>query len=325
MVPETAHETDLHDKGIWQGPTYYGRSQLKAAPFNNWVVGGYVAVAGLSGATALIAAIADLTQGDAAASTVRRGRYLSLVAPTIGSLLLIWDLHTPKRFYNMFRVVKGTSPMSIGTWMLTAFSGFATGTAALQFLADRGPGWTWARRLARVTQIFAAIPGMGLGTYTAALLSATSTPLWAAAPRAMAARFGASSIIAGAASLSLLEGSGRRRRSLDALTLAALSAELAATMASHRTYVRRGVSGALDGHWGQVEKIAATGLGAVLPAVLQSLSLVVGRGRPGAISDAACLAAIAGSLLMRVSMMEAGDESARRPDVSFRFSQPENL
>ena len=26
----------------WQGPTYYGRSQLKPAPFENWVVGGYV-------------------------------------------------------------------------------------------------------------------------------------------------------------------------------------------------------------------------------------------------------------------------------------------
>ena len=325
QVPATVHQTDLHDKGSWRGPTYYGRSQLKAAPFNNWVVGGYVAIAGLSGTAAMIAAIADMTEGRAAAPTVRRGRYLSLAAPTIGSLLLIWDLHTPKRFYNMFRVAKGTSPMSIGTWILTAFSSFAMGTAALQLIADRRPGWTWPGRLARLTQIPAAISGAGLGTYTAALLAATSTPLWAAAPRAMAARFGASSVVAGAASLSLLEGSGRRRRSLDALTLAALSAELAATIASHQTYVRRGVSGALDGRWGQVEKLAATGLGAMLPAVLQSLSLAVGRGRPGTMSDAACLAAIAGSLLLRVSMMEAGDVSASRPDISFRFSQPENL
>jgi protein NrfD len=325
QIPATVHDTDLHDKSSWQGPTYYGRSQLKAAPFNNWVVGGYVAIAGLSGAAALIAAIADVTEGNAAAPTVRRGRYLSLAAPTIGSLLLIWDLHTPKRFYNMFRIAKRTSPMSIGTWILTAFSTFAMGTAALQALGDHRPGWTWARRLARVTQVPAAISGAGLGTYTAALLSATSTPLWAAAPRWMAARFGSSSIVAGASALSLLEGSGRRRRSLDALVLAALSTELAATIGSHRTYVRRGVEGALEGHWGQVEKIAATGLGAVMPAVLQSLSLAVGRGRPGTMSDAACLAAIAGSLLLRVSMMEAGNVSASRPDISFRFSQPENL
>ena len=37
------------------------------------------------------------------------------------------------------------------------------------------------------------------------------------------------------------------------------------------------------------------------------------------------LSVVAGSLLLRVSMMAAGDESARRPEVSFRFSQPENL
>ncbi len=325
LVPAQAHEVDLHDKREWAGPTYYGRSQLKAAPFNNWVVGGYVALAGLSGTSALIAAVADMAEGRAAEATVRHGRYLSLAAPTIGSLLLIWDLHTPKRFYNMFRVAKGTSPMSIGTWILTVFSGFAMATAALQLLADRAPRFTWARRLARGTQIPAAIAGAGLGTYTAALLSATSTPLWAAAPRAMAARFGSSSVAAGAAALSLLEGSGRRRRSLDALTLAALSAELAATVASHKTYVQRGVDGALEGHWGQVEKVGATGLGAVLPAVLQSVSLVLGKGRPGTMSDLACLASIAGSLLTRVSMMEAGDVSASRPEISFRFSQPENL
>ena len=33
----------------WSGPTYYGRPQLKSAPFNNWIVGGYIFLAGLSG------------------------------------------------------------------------------------------------------------------------------------------------------------------------------------------------------------------------------------------------------------------------------------
>ena len=321
----TAGDTDLHDRSAWQGPTYYGRSQLKPAPFNSWVVGGYVALAGMSGTAALIAAVADAVQGRDAAATVRRGRYLSLLAPVIGSGLLIWDLHTPKRFYNMFRVAKGTSPMSIGTWILTAFSGFAFATAGLQFLSDRFAGFGWARRLARGTQVPAAMAGAGLGTYTSALLAATSTPLWAAAPRLMATRFASSSVMAGAAALSLGEHSGRRRRSLDALSLAALTVELAGTLASHTVYTKRGVAASLDGRWGQVEKIGATGFGTILPIGLQALSLATGRGRPGTVSDVACLATIAGSLLLRVSMMAAGDESARRPEVSFRFSQPENL
>ena len=322
VPPSTTHDVDLHDRSKWQGPTYYGRAQLKAAPFNKWVVGGYVALAALSGGSALVAAIADLTQGRAAAATVRRGRYLSLLAPTLGSVLLIWDLHTPKRFYNMFRVAKGTSPMSIGTWILTVFSGFAMATAAMQFMADR---FGWRSGLARVTQVPAAMAGAGLGTYTAALLSATSTPLWAASPRLMAMRFASSSVAAGAAALSLGEGSARRRRSLDALTLAALAAELTATSASHGVYAKRGVEAALEGRWGQIEKVGVNGLGALLPLGLQAVSLATGRGRPGTMSDIACLASIAGGFLLRVSVMEAGDVSASRPDISFRFSQPENL
>ncbi len=325
IPPRSTQDVDLHDRSKWQGPTYYGRAQLKAAPFNAWVVGGYVALAGLSGTAALIAAVADTVEGPAAAKLVRRGRYLSLLGPVIGSVLLIWDLHSPKRFYNMFRVAKGTSPMSIGTWILTAFSGFAFGTAALQFLFDRFPRMRWARRLARGTQVPAAMAGAGLGTYTAALLSATSTPLWAAAPRLMAARFASSSVMAGASALSLGEGSGRRRRKLDTLALAALAVELAGTLASHKAYAQRGVDAALEGRWGQVERIGATGFGTMLPIGLQTLSLVAGRGRPGTMSDMACLAAIAGSFLLRVSMMEAGNVSALRPDISFRFSQPENL
>ena len=322
VPPRTTHDVNLHDASAWKGPTYYGRSQLKAAPFNKWVVGGYVALAALSGGSALIAAVADLTQGRAAGHTVRRGRYLSLLAPTLGSVLLIWDLHTPKRFYNMFRVAKGTSPMSIGTWILTVFSLFAIPTAALQFMADR---FGWRHGLARATQVPAALAGAGLGTYTAALLSATSTPLWAAAPRLMAARFASSSVAAGAAVLSLGELSARRRRSLDALALAALAAELTATSLSHRVYAKRGVDAALEGRWGQIEKFGVNGMGALLPLALQAVSLATGRGRPGTMSDIACLASIAGGFLLRVSVMEAGDTSATRPDISFRFSQPENL
>ena len=320
-APPVRHETGLCDEA-WQGPTYYGRSQLKPAPFHNWAVGGYIFLAGLSGASALIATIADLTEGRPAAPTVRRGRYLSLLAPTIGSALLVWDLHTPKRFYNMMRVAKGTSPMSIGTWILLTFSAFSLPTAAAQFLSRRLP---WLRRLARATQVPAAIAGAGLATYTASLLSATSVPLWAAAPRSMAARFGSSSVAAGAAALSLLEGSGARRRRLDTLALAALSVELAAGMLSHRVYRAKGVGAALDGDWGRVESNAVTRLGTTMPIGLHAASLILGRARPGTTSDIASLAVLAGSLLLRVSIMSAGDESASRPEVSLRFSQPQNL
>ena len=326
--------SDPMSDGSWQGPTYYRRSQLKAAPFGNWVVGGYIFCAGLAGAAAVISTIAGFSRTPGAAGTLRRGRYLALLGP-LSAVLLVYDLHTPKRFYNMLRIAKRTSPMSIGTWILMTFSGFAIVSAAAQFLSDRVPGFGWMRRAARVTDVPAAVAGAGLSTYTASLLSATSTPLWAAAPRSLAVRFGASSVAAGAASLSLGERSGGERsggersgatrRKLDAITVAALATELAATLASHETYQRKGVAEALDGRWGQVEKIGVTGLGTALPLGLHLASFALARRKPGVLSDVASVAVLAGSLLMRVSMLSAGDRSAERPGISFRFSQPENL
>lgn len=321
-TPVVTHDT-MSD-GAWQGPTYYRRPQLKAAPFGNWVVGGYIFCAGLAGASALIATIAGFDRSPQAAGTVRRGRYLALLGP-LSAALLIYDLHTPKRFYNMLRIAKRTSPMSVGTWILMSFSSFACLGAAAQFLSDRVPGLRWMRRAARVNDVPAAVAGAGLSTYTASLLSATSTPLWAAAPHSLAVRFGASSIATGAASLSLGEQSGATRRKLDVVTVAALVAELAATLASHETYRRKGVAEALDGGWGQVEKVGVTALGTALPLGLQLASFVVARRKPGILSDVASVAVLAGSLLLRVSTLSIGDRSAERPGISFRFSQPDNL
>jgi len=52
-------------------------------------------------------------RGRDAQGVVRRGSYLPLLAPTVGAGLLIYDLRTPRRFYSMFRIAKGTSPMRL--------------------------------------------------------------------------------------------------------------------------------------------------------------------------------------------------------------------
>jgi len=139
-----------HREPGYTGPTYYGRSQLKPAPFNNWVVGGYIFLAGVSGSSALLSAVAELGRGRKAAGMARRGRYLSLLAPTLGAALLVYDLHTPKRFYNMLRIAKKTSPMSIGTWILLAFSAFAGVAAGAQIVADITKR-AWPQRLATLS------------------------------------------------------------------------------------------------------------------------------------------------------------------------------
>lgn len=309
----------------WTGPTYYGRPQLKASPFENPVVGGYIFLAGLSGSAAVIATLADLRQGAAAAPLVRRGRYLALLAPVLGAPLLVYDLHTPKRFYNMLRVAKHTSPMSIGTWILMGFSGAAGLTAAAQVGTDLWPRARGLTGLARAAQVPAALAGLGLSTYTASLLSATSTPLWAAAPRSLAMRFGASAMASAATALALTEPDPGRRRSLEGTAAAALAVELAGGAIAHATYRRRGVAGALESRAGRVEHLGATLLGTALPLGVLAASLLSRRGLPRPVTALAAVATLAGAAALRVSIMAAGDRSAEDPNVSFRFSQPENL
>ncbi len=320
----TSSERSMPKRAGWEGPTYYGRSQLKAAPFNVWIVGGYIFLAGLSGSSALISSLAEYVYGRRGEAAGRRGRYLSMLAPTIGSVLLIWDLHTPQRFYNMFRIAKSTSPMSIGTYILSAFMSFSGLGFMAQLAADVIPGMAWARRVAKLTSAPSALSGAGLSTYTPALLSATSNPYWACSPRTLAVRFGASSVASGAAALSIGERSPVIKATLQTISAAALATELAATVVSHKVVEEKGVGEALKGKWGKAEATYVMGAGILFPLGVYALTRLSGR-RLGALSDLAAIATVAGSGLLRVATLGIGDESASRPEISLRFSQPENL
>jgi protein NrfD len=313
-VPEGAHpHRNLHR---WRGQTYYGRPQLKAAPFNNALVGGYVFLAGLSGAAQLLTMLLDLTRSRSAASAIRRGRYLLLLAPTIGAACLIADLHMPQRFYNMLRIFKLTSPMSIGSWLLVLFSATAIPTAFIQFLTDRFRWLGWSRGLASALQIPASLTGAGLGTYTASLFSATSSPAWASTPKALAVRFGAASVASAAAAMGLGEGHRQTGRDLDAIAVAALAVELAATLESDERQQRDGI---------RSERSTAHIAGIAVPLGLFLVSQLWPRRRSRTLSALGSLATLGASLAMRVGVMQEADESANKPEVSMGFAQPGNL
>ncbi len=305
----------MPDTAQWDGRTYYGRAQLKPAPFNNALVGSYVFLAGLSGAAQVLGTALDCAAIWGAEPIVRRSRLLSLLAPTIGTVCLIFDLHTPKRFYNMLRLVKATSPMSLGSWALVAFSGASVATAA-PLIVPRG--WRvsgWLHGAARVAQIPAALAGGVLATYTASLFSATSAPRWAAGPKSLAVRFAAASMASAASALRLVQPGGRRRRDLDTIAVAGLAVELAATLASDRMQQGAGVRDTASSR-----DIA----GIAVPLGLFLASPMLPR-RAQAVSQVAAAAALAGTLFMRIGVIRDGEQSAERPDVSMRFAQPENL
>jgi hypothetical protein len=90
----------------------------------------------------------------------------------------------------MFKV---TSPMSVGSWILSA-SGAATAVATLN-------AWTGSfPRLSRVARPSAALLGLPLSTYTAALIANTAVPVWHEARRDLPLVFAAGAALsAGAA------------------------------------------------------------------------------------------------------------------------------
>ena len=97
--------------------SYYGRPVVKAAPWEA-AIPLYLFMGGIAGGSSLLAAGADLTGRPA----LRRGARIGATgAITVSLAALVADLGRPERFVNMLRVFKPTSPMSVGTWILTAY------------------------------------------------------------------------------------------------------------------------------------------------------------------------------------------------------------
>jgi hypothetical protein len=309
----------------YAGPTYYDRPAVKPAGYGA-LVWGYTWVAGLAGSAQIIATLADLTGRSRYASLVRNARYLAAGASAVGPVLLIADLHTPQRFYNMLRIFRKTSPMSIGSWILTSFSGFTGLTTIAQFF--KSPRRPWTKTLARAAQLPAALTGVGMSTYTGSLVSATSSPAWAAQPRLITARFACSAMASAAAALSLSErmfGDARNCAPLDSIALVSTLAGVALSSASERDYQAEGLDGTM-------KKDAATAtynslsenLGHLLPLVCFGLAGLAPK-RARGLSALASLGILAGGMMMRAGVFRAGNESAKRPQDYFQFTRPERL
>lgn len=304
--------------------TYYDLPAAKPSPWG-WLVSGYIFVGGLGGSAQVIATAADLAGDPSLAPIVRRGRYIALASALVGGPLLIIDLRTPQRWYNMLRIFRKTSPMSIGTWVLIGFGVLSAVLAALQFAADRGPSRGEPVKISmKLLQLPAALAGMAMSTYTGALLSSTSTPLWAAAPRRIAAVFGASAMASAAAALSVgqqMRGApGEASRPLDHIALAAAAAEILLLLSLRRRWREQRLDGALDETgWGLVYDFGVIALGAGVPVLHHGRSLFEPK-RPPRSALVISLAILAGGFLLRHVLLKAGNSSARRPRDYFRFT-----
>ncbi len=286
--------------------SYYGRPVVKASP---WTVDipAYLYLGGLAGASSLLAAGAQASDRPG----LRRATRLTALGAITGSFAaLAHDLGRPGRFINMLRVVKVTSPMSVGTWFLTVYGPAAgvTGAAELLPLLPERLQHSVIGRLGAASAtpagVVAAAMGPLVASYTAVLLSDTASPAWHEAHRELPFVFVGSAASA-AGGMAMLTSPLTETAPARALAVGGAALELAA---EHRMEQSMGmVAEALhEGRAGRFLRVAK-----VLTASGATLALLSRRSR--ALTAVAGAMLTAGSACTRFAVFDAGQESAKDP------------
>ncbi len=273
--------------------SYYGQPVLKQTVWGTDIPS-YLFLGGLAGASSALAAAAQLSGHPELARTSKVG---AAGAISLSMVALVHDLGRPARFINMLRVVKVTSPMSVGTWILSAYTPLALGAAASAV----------TRKLPRAG-LAATLPAAALGpavaAYTSVLLCDTAVPAWHEGHREMPFLF-AGSATAAAGGLGML--AARPGQGAQAAKFAALGAS--AELTAKRLLLRRLGPAAepyQKGRAGTMMRAAE-----VLTAAGLAGAVLASRNRAtAALSGAALMAA---SALTRFGVFEAGRASARDP------------
>ncbi len=274
--------------------SYYGKPILNSPVWESPDIPGYFFLGGLGGAASVIAAASDLTGRRKLARALKLG---AMVSGGLSTMALVHDLGRRGRFLNMLRTFKVTSPMSVGSWILTAYAPAATAAAVSDVTGVARPVGTMAT-------VGAAALGPALATYTAALVSNTAVPAWHDGHREMPFVFAASAV-SSAAGLGMLSAPVTETAPVRRLGAVAGLAELAAEQLMEK---RMGIAeGAFtEGKAKRYHRLAQGLLGAGAVG-----ALVGGRRRAASAVAGACL--VAGSAFTRFAIFEAGLASAEDP------------
>jgi hypothetical protein len=319
--------------------SYYGRPIVRA-PVWKHDIPAYLFTGGLAAGSALLAAGADLTGRPV---TRRAGRLTALAALGASTYFLVNDLGRPDRFHHMLRVAKPTSPMSMGTWILSAFGGLAgmaavadlgsrspggvgsrspggvgsrslggIGSRSLRGVGSRSPGGVGSRSLrgvARGAGLGAAAVAPALATYTGVLLANTAMPSWHAAHRELPVVFAGSALASGAGvglvAAAVTPGALAEATPARRLAVAGAALEL---FGAHRAETRHGLLSEPFAT-GRAGRLLRTGRALTAIGVAGALF-----GRRSRVATAASgVALLAASLATRFGIYEAGVASAADP------------
>jgi hypothetical protein len=277
-----------------QPRSYHGQPVIKE-PVWTWQIPMYFFTGGVGGAGAGLAYLSELRGNQTLA---RRGWAVAVAGVAISPALLTSDLGKPVRFLNMLRMFKVTSPMSVGSWILSG-SGATTAAAALN-------AWTGLLpRTSRVARPAAALLGLPLSTYTAALIANTAVPVWHEARQTLPFVFASGAALsAGAAAVAVTPPAAAAPARRVALAGAALELILKEAMERQLGEVGEPYEKGTAAKATQLTR-ACTLAGAAL------LARRGGSSRPAAVVAGALLCA--GALSARWSIFKAGFQSAADP------------
>ncbi len=273
--------------------SYYDHPVLKP-PVWKWPVPAYLFTGGLSGGSALLAAGASMC-GDPALA--RRARITALVSIGVSGILLVKDLGRPARFYNMLRVVKVTSPMSVGSWLIAAYAPL-TAAAALSDVLHTFP------KAGDAAGLGAGVLGSAVATYTGVLIADTAVPVWHEARHQLPFLFAAGAAASSGAVATMLTpvaraGPARRLAAGGALAEVAAAQIMERHLGDLAAPYHLGTAGRLNRR-----ALALSIAGAAVTALF-------GRRRLPAVVGGALIAG--GAALTRFAVFEAGKASASDP------------
>jgi hypothetical protein len=283
--------------------SYYGHPIIKD-PVWTWEIPAYFFTGGLAGASATLGLAAGVTGNEPLARSAWSAAFAGV---SVSPVLLISDLGRPERFLNMLRMVKLTSPMSVGSWILAA-SGAAFTAAFARSRLGRLP-----RLGALAAGVGGGVLGPALSTYTAVLVADTAVPAWHEARRHLPFVFGGSAVAAAGGTACIftqVDHAGPARR----LAIGGAAVETVAAQAMERGLGRLGEPYRRDPAAARCSR-AAKVLGVTGAVTLKRF----GRRRLGAVAGG--LLVLAGSACERFAVFHAGVASARDPQATVEFQR----
>ena len=279
--------------------SYYGKPIIKEPVWRSRDVAGYLFFGGLAGASSVLAGFAQAAGNHRQAQV---SKIAAVGAIGLSGVALVVDLGRPERFVNMLRVFKPSSPMSVGSWLLSGFGGAAAASAACA-VTGRLP------RAGAAATAGATVLGPAVCTYTAALICDTAVPAWHEAHREMPYLFaGSAASAAGGLGMMAVPAEDARQ----AIRFAVLGA---ATELTAKSLLLKRLGDIAEpyqsGRPGRLMEMAE-----VLTAAGLAGAVLGGRSRTAIMLSGAAL--VASSALTRFGIFEAGRASARDPKYVVR-------